>query len=293
MGISISTNNYNEETIKDRLIGFSEGADQITVAVAFFIDHKLIESWISKGIDVTLIVGLRPPTDYYSLKKLLPRTKLKIRFLGDNFHSKIYIFFNNNQPFASVIGSSNLTNGGLCNNIETNVVFHEDDCLADIAENLSFIKNRSKPLQPDTLERYKDKFDAFRKKLPPEPPKKQFPERVISTIKPVKEARDFYDFWRIVDSAKDLVENISKDEFPNIPIYLTLDHFWHWVVCECPHKKLIGLHENQEKRERLIPQLFKEYCKWDKNNHNYTKDMHKNSKKHQKVIIQEKHTHSN
>lgn len=68
-----------------------------------------------------------------------------------------------------------------------------------------------------------------------------------------------------------MVNDISANEYPNIPTYLAIDHFWHWV-------KIVWAKENRTKPtvanlNITIPKLFKEYCAWDKTTNNYTKEM--------------------
>ncbi len=73
-----------------------------------------------------------------------------------------------------------------------------------------------------------------------------------------------------------MVNEISEKEYPNIPVYISIDHFWHWV-------KTVWSKENKPKptfanRKSSIQKLFKEYCDWDKSHDNYTKQMAKTSR---------------
>ncbi|MGL2878086.1 phospholipase D-like domain-containing protein, partial [Helicobacter pylori] len=113
------------------------------IAVAFLkysgvevIQDALINS-LEKGAEFEIIVGLDfKTTDSKSIRFLLDlnKTYKKLRFYcyGDKennktdivFHPKIYMFDNGKEK-TSIIGSTNLTRGGLENNFEVNTIFTE------------------------------------------------------------------------------------------------------------------------------------------------------------------------
>ncbi|WP_164871960.1 phospholipase D-like domain-containing protein [Helicobacter pylori] len=113
------------------------------IAVAFLkysgvevIREALVNS-LEKGAEFEIIVGLDfKTTDSKSIRFLLDlnKTYKKLRFYcyGDKennktdivFHPKIYMFDNGKEK-TSIIGSTNLTKGGLENNFEVNTIFTE------------------------------------------------------------------------------------------------------------------------------------------------------------------------
>ncbi|WQV23743.1 restriction endonuclease [Helicobacter pylori] len=113
------------------------------IAVAFLkysgveiIQDALINS-LEKGAEFEIIVGLDfKTTDSKSIRFLLDlnKTYKKLNFYcyGDKennktdivFHPKIYMFDNGKEK-TSIIGSTNLTKGGLENNFEVNTIFTE------------------------------------------------------------------------------------------------------------------------------------------------------------------------
>ncbi|WRA31902.1 restriction endonuclease [Helicobacter pylori] len=113
------------------------------IAVAFLkysgveiIQDALINS-LEKGAEFEIIVGLDfKTTDSKSIRFLLEldKTYKKLKFYcyGDKennktdivFHPKIYMFDNGKEK-TSIIGSTNLTKGGLENNFEVNTIFTE------------------------------------------------------------------------------------------------------------------------------------------------------------------------
>lgn len=290
----IITNN-GETTLKNLLTSFGDKADCIKVASAFFSDTEIISDWLSKSKKIELLISLRPPTNYYSLKAIHSKLGISIQFLGENFHSKFFIFYNNRNPFACVIGSSNFTAGGLHRNIETNAVLAESKYLSEIEAHFNYLIDQSYLLQPTDLDNFKKVFDNFKKRAEATAKeqealqKKILSKRVSRNMKIAvgKEAKQYFAFWRIVDDVKEMVNDISEKEYPNIPLYITIDHFWHWV-------KTVWSKEGRPtptitSRKAVIPKLFKEYCDWDKSNGNYTKYMAKISKTIFSNLLSETH----
>ncbi|EKQ72679.1 hypothetical protein HMPREF1391_00314 [Helicobacter pylori GAM100Ai] len=117
------------------------------IAVAFLkysgveiVQDALINS-LEKGAEFEIIVGLDfKTTDSKSIRFLLDLNKtykkLKFYCYGDKennktdivFHPKIYMFDNGKEK-TSIIGSANLTKGGLENNFEVNTIFYRKETI--------------------------------------------------------------------------------------------------------------------------------------------------------------------
>jgi hypothetical protein len=276
--------NYEENNLKKVISNFAYKADKIKIASAFFSNTKLINEWLNNSKQVDLLVSLRPPTNYYSLKSVQSNIGITIQFLGDDFHSKFFIFYNNGQPFACIIGSSNFTAGGLYKNIETNAIFTDTKYLQEIDIQFSSLWERSFSLQPTDLANFKTVFDNFQKReKETEKDQAEFEKKILTKranqkkkSKIGKEAKLYFAFWRVIDEVKEMVNDISEQEYPKVPAYISIDHFWHWI-------KVVWAKENRSKptianRKTVIPKLFKEYCDWDKSTGNHTKKMAETSK---------------
>jgi HKD family nuclease len=117
---------------------------QARIAVAFmkYSGLKVIENSLQKCLEkntnVEIIAGLDfKTTDPQAIKFLidLKKTSSSLSFFcfGDKqdnntnivFHPKIYLF-NKKKEMTSIIGSANLTGGGLLSNFEVNTVITED-----------------------------------------------------------------------------------------------------------------------------------------------------------------------
>lgn len=269
---------------REMISEFAAESDTIRVASAFFTDTELIMEWIGSSKKVELIVSLRPPTNYYSLKRVQSKTGITMQFLGKKFHSKFFIFYSSGEPHACIIGSSNFTIGGLDTNIETNAILKGRKYLNEIDNHFSSLWEESYLLQPSDLNKYKPIFDKFMgKKEKIEKEQQEFENEILGERKNKKqktrvrnEAKKYLAFWRIVDEVRDMVKDISDEEYPNIPVYITIDHFWHWIKVEWDRGNRRQIKD--DKKEKVIQQLFRRYCKWDKSTGNHTTKMGEKSK---------------
>lgn len=283
----VISNNISCSSTREKIMELAAESAMIKIAVAFFSDAPLINELMDSGQKLTLIVSLRPPTNYYALKKILYKKNINILYLGDNFHSKVYAFFKDgNLLTGSLIGSSNLSSGGLENNIETNVLLKDNNSLKQVEHFFRAVETMAVILQPDILEDYKIRYDDFIKRNPPgKRSKKGKPKnKKRKNIRLSSTASEYYDFWKVADNVKELVQHISDIEYPRVPTYLVIDHFWHWIVQVCKPNKLIKLRTNEQLRDQRIPVLFKEYCKWEKSFSGYTAKLPANSRKIQKLL---------
>lgn len=268
--------NYGSSDFEDLLMDLSKIADYIKIATAFFSDTKLISRWEHNSKTVDLLVSLRPPTNYYSLLSIYSKKNVNIQFLGNEFHSKFFIFYRNSKPFAFVIGSSNLTAGGLYKNIETNTIIKDENYLKEIDREFSALWKVSYQLQPTDLDGFKIIFDTFAKKADSEKEELDaFETKILSgrskkADKPRigRHAKEHHNFCAAVNQIKAIVSEISEEEYPSVPIYLVIDHFWHWVVVKWDRTD-VRLFIGPTKKQTL-QKIFREYCSWDKNENNYT-----------------------
>lgn len=155
------------------------------IAVAFLkksgikaIEDSLLMS-LDKGAKFELIVGLDfKTTDPFAMKYFIDlRKKYKdVNFYcygdkGDNrndivFHPKIYMF-RNPKEVTSIIGSTNLTQGGLMSNFEVNTIFNEVKPIyyTQLQAIYNSVKYTESLFVPDEeyLQNYSDVFKAFEK----------------------------------------------------------------------------------------------------------------------------------
>ncbi len=282
---SIIINAINDN-LKTELELLASKADSIKIAVAFFTEERLVKQWANEKKNINLIISLRPPTSYYSLKKLQSALNVDISFLGNDFHSKFFLFYKHGKLIGGILGSSNFTAGGLMKNIETNILIKDNATLSELQKHFDDLLQNSNLLQPTDIDKYeavyqkwlsrqakeKADLDKFNLKITKNRTKRKL------KVKITKEAKQYFEFWRIVDEIKDLVQDISDKAYPNIPCYLVLDHFWHYIKAYWNKDTGKTLNNNNQRKE--IPKLFMEYVKWqyEVDKDNYIKHMMNQSK---------------
>lgn len=162
-----------------------QNASKAQIAVAF-LKHsgiKVIETALKNSLDkggtFEIITGLDFKTTdpkamlfFINLKKSY--SNVKFYCYGDKktnktdivFHPKIYLFENGKET-TSIIGSTNLTGGGLQTNFEVNTIFKEKKPLyySQLQAIYNSIKFADTLFTPDVeyLNGYKDVFSAFEK----------------------------------------------------------------------------------------------------------------------------------
>lgn len=156
---------------------------QIAVAFLKHSGLKVIEDALLRSLDnggkFEMITGLDfKTTDPQSMSYLISLRKkykyLKFYCFGDKnenktqvvFHPKIYMFENDTEK-TSIIGSTNLTRGGLLSNFEVNTIFNEKQPLyysqlQAIYNSVKFTDSLFAP-DEDYLLGYSDVFKAFEK----------------------------------------------------------------------------------------------------------------------------------
>jgi HKD family nuclease len=133
-----------------------ENIAELKISVAFLklSGLRLIEldlkNILQDKAQVEFLVGLDfRTTDPDSLFKLnsLQKTYPNLRFFCFSepnkepnriFHPKLYLLRNKTGRFTSIVGSSNLTKGGLTNNVELNIVFKGDGTESEILQLINF-----------------------------------------------------------------------------------------------------------------------------------------------------------
>lgn len=97
-------------------------ARNVMLAAPYFTDSGRILESLSGARTVRLIVGLNSATSPYELEKLRGKSGLSVRYLTSRFHAKIFIF-----DHVAMLGSSNLTDGGMISNREAVVCLDREE----------------------------------------------------------------------------------------------------------------------------------------------------------------------
>jgi HKD family nuclease len=185
MGPSIQINSNLNYPIGKIINQELQNSVETQIAVAFLkksgikaIEESLLMS-LDKGAKFELIVGLDfKTTDPFAMKYFIDlKKKYKdVSFYcygdkGDNrndivFHPKIYMF-RSPKEVTSIIGSTNLTQGGLMSNFEVNTIFNEVKPIyyTQLQAIYNSVKFTDSLFVPDEeyLQNYSDVFKAFEK----------------------------------------------------------------------------------------------------------------------------------
>lgn len=169
----------------DELIVQIDQSDQMKIAVAFANEsgYKLLENslrcFLSKNGYATFIVGLDFHTtepavlqelhslskSHFGLELICFRRNLK-NVAG--YHPKMYLFNNEQERFTAIIGSSNLTYGGLVSNIEANleISFLSEELFLDMTETFLKLKVSEQKIIPnsDYIDAYSELYKKYKRK---------------------------------------------------------------------------------------------------------------------------------
>ena len=95
----------------------AQSSTRLWLAAPYFSETAAILAAVALGKPVQLLIGLNPITRPDALRQLHGQPGVAIRFYTHRFHAKLFIFDD-----GALIGSSNLTDGGLSANREGTVV---------------------------------------------------------------------------------------------------------------------------------------------------------------------------
>jgi HKD family nuclease len=169
----------------DELNQSIENCTQLRMAVAFakMSGYQLIknslDSFIRKNGRATILIGLDfHTTDPSVLRELSNYFVIKESFelycLSGNvnqtatYHPKLYIFSQSNDKTTAIIGSSNLTRGGLENNVEINIEIKTDSfetVITDLQDDFQQMELAERRIKPNSIyiDDYEELYNISRK----------------------------------------------------------------------------------------------------------------------------------
>lgn len=71
-----------------------------------------------------------------------------------------------------------------------------------------------------------------------------------------------------------------------MPVYLTVDHFWHWVKTKLAkaEARILRIQTHPDYRDEELPKLFQEYAHWDKSGKKETAELEQRAKRIQGIL---------
>jgi hypothetical protein len=258
-------------------------ATRIYVAAPYVTETKELLSAAIDGTSVALLVGLNAATSPQALSDVYGIPNLAIRYLTHRFHAKIYI-----SDTAALVGSSNLTDGGLRSNREATIYLDRPDDLDDIEElRLLFheLWDSAQVLTAEKLKRFTEAHQRTRHSGPDadalieaavgraEPlninveSKKKSPERIF--LEGLR--REIEEQYRPAfnEVTKVLEENhFRRPELEDVGTANETNRFLNWVRLTHAPEETWGtapLRPQQEERRAEIFRLGSEWTKTDRN----------------------------
>lgn len=140
------------------------GASRLHLAAPYFTHADAILDAVKQGKSVQLLIGLNGATSPDALKKVHKIPNLAVRYLTRRFHAKIYIF-----DATALLGSSNLTDGGLLSNREAVICLdqaEDGDTIEEIRALFLELWEAGQVLTREKLDNFASAYKATRRKGP-------------------------------------------------------------------------------------------------------------------------------
>lgn len=120
--VRIFTNGPRKDYVINPFQELAGGASQIYLAAPYFTKPEPILDAVKKGAQVRLLIGLNESTTPQALAQVNGKPGIAVRYFTGRFHAKIFIFDD-----VAILGSSNLTEGGLFANREASIRLDQDN----------------------------------------------------------------------------------------------------------------------------------------------------------------------
>ena len=121
----IFSNGPNDDPILNPFIELVKESPLTYLAAPYFTEAKpMVQELVNaakKGNRIRLLIGLNEATSPKALRIIHEESDISVRYLTSRFHAKIYVF-----EKAALLGSANLTNGGLRANREAVIMLDRE-----------------------------------------------------------------------------------------------------------------------------------------------------------------------
>ena len=159
---------YSNGGTRDFVVGPLESyirqSSTVRIAAPYFTRIDELKLAANGQRSIQLLIGLNSVTTPSALQQAMALPNLQIRFLTRNFHAKIYLFDN-----AAMVGSSNLTGGGLMANREATLCIdgvYDSDTLDEVRILFSDLWEDGKSFDKPQLDDFRRIHDSLKKTGP-------------------------------------------------------------------------------------------------------------------------------
>jgi hypothetical protein len=153
--------NVKRDFIINEIEDRAEDECDVYIAAAFFTDAEVVETLLSKGCKVFIVMRLGFPTSPHAIERVMRNSNVQLRFYtGHSFHPKLYIFGDK----AALVGSANLTRAAIMTNQEVVVsIDSSDDKFVELTGIFEEYWDGAEVLTAPQLAIYKEIYKEFAK----------------------------------------------------------------------------------------------------------------------------------
>ncbi|MFG4729335.1 phospholipase D-like domain-containing protein [Pseudomonas aeruginosa] len=154
---SIFTNSPGQDQVLRPFQRLISTASHIRLAAPYFTRPGEILEAAERGAKIDLLVGLNPATNPAALRQALEADNCSIRYFTDGFHAKIFLF-----DGVAMLGSANLTDGGLVSNREAVVLLDQpgdEERIRDLEALFAVLWDSAEVLTRQVYLKFKDAWE--------------------------------------------------------------------------------------------------------------------------------------
>ncbi len=140
-----------------------KGSKSVWVAAPYVTQTDELVQAHKDGKEIKLLVGLNDCTSPKALEQVIGKSSFEVRYFTRRFHAKLYVF-----DSEALLGSSNLTQGGMSINREATIVIIEENDLIDARRLYSDLWEDAKTLTPEKLKQFTKVWTGKRGALDPD-----------------------------------------------------------------------------------------------------------------------------
>lgn len=160
----IFSNGPNKDFVVNPFTHLIAESSRLHLAAPYFTQPDQLLEAAREGKMVQLLIGLNEATSPQALRKLFEVPGIAIRYLTSRFHAKIYIF-----DQAALLGSSNLTDGGLRANREAVIRLDREedaDAVDDIRALFVELWDAGQVLTREKLDAFGKTYNELKRRTP-------------------------------------------------------------------------------------------------------------------------------
>lgn len=116
----IYTNSPGQDQVLRPFMKLMASASHIRLAAPYFTRAGEIIEAAQRGAKIELLVGLNPATNPSAIRQVINEPNCDVRYFTDGFHAKVFLF-----DGVAMLGSANLTEGGLASNREAVILLDQ------------------------------------------------------------------------------------------------------------------------------------------------------------------------